>query len=236
MAVSNQWRVYITANNGNGTFTGVAELEMASEPGGIDLCEGGTPISSSDHGTFGKDRAFDGILNSTTFGWITLSGQIAPAWIGYEFASPVQIQEFRIFSNEDGLAGGNDEPRDFVLQYFDGSVWVDVDGASYTGEVSWTNYEERVFVGDLSILANFWVSGKTTVDSFNVPRSMLIYCHDMVSGEMVASGVSDPITGDFQIDCEQDAPVFIRAVDPEGIYNTIISENVTPLEAAVEIV
>lgn len=32
------------------------------------------------------------------------------------------------------------------------------------------------------------------------------------------------------------APVFIRAVDPDGIYNTIISENVTPLEVAVEIV
>ncbi len=232
MPLADQWRVFISANNGATNFTGVAELEMAGEPGGVDLCEGGTPISSSDHGTFGKDRAFDGILSSATYGWITASGQHTPAWIGYQFAAPVQIQEFRIFSNEDGLGGGNDEPRDFVLQYFDGSDWVDVSGASYTGETGWTNYEERVFVGDISSIVPFLATGKTTVGSFNVPTSKNIYCHNMVTGELVGSGVSDPITGDFSVDCGSTDPVFIRAVDPNGIYNTVVVDNVIPIEAS----
>lgn len=228
MPQSTQWRVYITQNNGHTNFTGVAELEMAEEAAGPNLCSGGTPISSSSHPTYNEPLAFDG--SKSTYGWITVSGQAKPSWIGYQFASPVQIREFRIWSNENSLTGGNDEPQDFVLQYFDddASDWVDVEGASYTGETGWTNYEERVYEGDLSAPLTATVSGKCVRGAANLPANREIYVYSMVDGEYRGYAETDQY-GDFTAYINGDTEVFLRIVDPEGIYSTEIRENITPV-------
>lgn len=228
MALSTQWRVYITKNNGNVNYTGVAELEMAEEVDGPNLCAGGTAISATSHLTFPATNAFNG--SKSTYGWVTIQGQPKPTWIGYQFASAVQIREFRIWSNEDGLAGGNDEPRDFELQYYDDntSEWVSVDGASYTGETGWTNYEERVYAGDLSTLEPSTVSGKCVRGVANLPAHREIYAYSMVDGSYIAFAETDAY-GDFVVNMYGTDPVFLRIVDPEGIYSTEIRENIIPV-------
>jgi len=234
MAESTQWRVYITLNNGNASYSGVAELEMADVADGPNLCTGGTPLYSTQHGTYTASRAFDG--NKAAYGWLTASGSARyPSYIGYQFASPVQIREFRIWSNEDGLAGGNDEPQDFVLQYYDddASDWVSVDGASYTGETGWTNYEERVYAGDLSVLTKATVSGKCVRGVANLPAHREIYAYSMLDGEYRGFAETDEY-GNFSVSVLGTDTVFLRIVDPEGIYSTEIRENIIPIADPVE--
>lgn len=231
MALSTQWRVYITDNHGSASYTGLAELEMADAVAGANLCTGGTPISSSSHGSYGEERAFNGLhTNPGDYGWIT-SGSGAtrlPSWIGYQFATAVQIREFRIWSNEDGLTGGNDDPRDFVLQYYDDQLadWVSTD-ASYTNEPAWTNYEQRTYVGDITTPTKYYVSGKTTRGN-NVPCQRNLFFYDQLNGGLVGTGTSDPITGDFTIEVDTPNAVYARAVDSEGLYNSVIRENLIP--------
>lgn len=233
MALSTQWRVYITKNNGNNNFTGVAELEMADEAAGPNLCTGGAVIYDTQDSSFPATSAFDG--SKSTYGWLCLSANEEPTWIGYQFASAVQIREFRIWSNEDGLVGGNDEPQDFELQYYDddASQWVSVDGASYTGETGWTNYEERVFEGDLSVLESSTVSGKCVRGVANLPAHREIYAYSMLDGTYIGFAETDAY-GDFVVNMYGTDPVFLRIVDPEGIYSTEIRENIIPIADPVE--
>lgn len=233
MAVSTQWRVYITLNNGNSNFSGVAELEMAEEADGPNLCTGGTPLFSTQHSTYNSPRAFDG--SKSTYGWLTNSGSRYPSFIGYQFSAPVQIREFRIWSNEDCLAGGNDEPQEFELQYYDddASEWVSVDGASYTGETGWTNYEERVYAGDLSVLNPSSVSGKCVRGAANLPAHREIYAYSMLDGTYIGYAETDAY-GNFTVNMYGTDAVFLRIVDPDGIYSTEIRENIIPIPDPVE--
>lgn len=228
MAVSTQWRVYITQNNGNAKYTGVAELEMAEEAAGPNLCSGGTAIYDTQNGSFPATTAFDG--SKSTYGWLCNPGSEEPTWIGYQFPSAVQIREFRIWSNEDRLAGGNDEPQDFELQYYDddASEWVTPDGASYTGETGWTNYEERVYEGDLSAAINSTVSGRCVRGAANLPAQREIYVYSMIDGEYRGYAETDQY-GDFTANINGDTGVFLRIVDPDGIYSTEIRENIIPV-------
>lgn len=230
MAESTQWRVYITANNGQANFTGVAELEMAEEEGGDNICSGGTILFSSEHGSFNSPLAFDG--NKAAYGWITASGQKAPCFIGYEFASPVQIQEFRIWANEAGLAGVGSNPRDFTLQYHDGDAWVDTE-AVYINETGWSNYELRTYVGDLSASTYSTVSGRCVRGVAQLPAQRELYAYRMLDGEYCGYGETDEY-GNFEFTVTTDLEIFLRVVDPEGIYSTEIRENITPTAVVIE--
>lgn len=234
MAVSTQWRVYITLNNGSTWTTGIAELEMASEADGPNLCTGGTPLYSTQRTSppFPAAQAFDG--SKSTPGWLTLLGNIYPSFIGYRFPTAVQIREFRICSNADSQVGDGSNPRDFKLQYYDDNlaVWADVDGASYTDETGWVGYEERVYAGDLSGLS-WTVSGKCVRGVANLPAHREIYAYDMADGTYRGYTETDAY-GDFTLNMYVDAPVFLRIVDPEGIYNTEIRENIIPVPVPQE--
>lgn len=225
MAVSTQWRVYITQNNGNSSYTGIAELEMAEEEGGPNLYIGGTAIFRNQQLNNPARKAFDGIKSDN--GWMTAQNQPRPTWIGYQFRSEVQIREFRIWFNG---RGGNEAPRDFELQYYDDntSEWVSVDGASYTGETGWTAYEERVYAGDLSSGLIYTVRGRCVRGVANLPTHREIYAYSMFDGAYIGFAETDAY-GDFTVNMYGTDAVFLRIVDPEGIYSTEIRENIIPI-------
>lgn len=224
MAESTQWRVYITDNNGHGSFTGTTEVVMSTEVGGATACVGGIPLSSSNHNSYPTADAFNG--STSDRGWVTLSGESAPSYIGYEFAAAVQIVEFRLYGNNAAFFGVGFDPKDFELQYFDGSVWVTV--SSFTDETGWSSFEERIYEGDTSGpgITNV-ISGRCVRGVAQLPANRELYAYQMIDGEYCGYGETD-VYGNFEFTVSTDNEIFLRVVDPEGIYSTEIRENITP--------
>lgn len=112
------WRLNISQNAGNASFTGIYELEMRSSVGGSNLAAGGTAISGgSDSDGVGNEasKAFDG---SNASAWARTS--TTSTWLGYHFATPVNVVEIAIYMG----ASFDWAPRDFTLEYSDdGSTW-----------------------------------------------------------------------------------------------------------------
>ncbi len=93
------WLVRAYKGNGN-TNLGIVEMEMASNPGDPDLCEGGTPRSTG-NSTYPASNLTD---NNTG----TLCGSVGfgrNAWVGYTFATPVKVDEVRFNCH------GNEQPQ-----------------------------------------------------------------------------------------------------------------------------
>lgn len=126
---STQWRIYVTATQGNGWIS-LSEVEMRGSVGGADQCSGGTP-SASVGST--PTNVFDN--NTGTF-WQSGSNTF-PIWIRYTFASPVYVHEvsMRIAS------GLNDGPHTFSIQYYDGASWITV--RSFTN-FRWVNTAQQI--------------------------------------------------------------------------------------------
>ncbi len=59
--------------------------------------------------------------------WV--SGSTGPHWFKVELAVPMEIGSAHLYSGDTSAAGISD----FVLQYYDGSVWVDIAGTSFSG-------------------------------------------------------------------------------------------------------
>ncbi len=91
MAAHTYWRVRSTCSFGS--QIGLNELEMAATVGGTNLCTGGTPFTSTTYGGFyAVSKAFDGNITDGSV-W---AGPDKYGNIGYQFASPVEINEIRI--------------------------------------------------------------------------------------------------------------------------------------------
>jgi len=230
MALSTQWRIYITETvTTTSGYIGLAEIEMADEPGGVNLCTDGIILYNNQHGSFSASKAFDG--DKANYGWITNSVP-APGYIGYQFPEAVQIREIRIWGNDPvNLSGDDHNPRDFVLQYYDDELanWADSE-AVYTNEPSWSAYELRTYVGDLSVVTYYKIEGIVTRgNNFGVSRT--VYVHDQSTWELLRTIVSDN-SGVFSVVSAHITPdpVILRIPDPEGKYNTIVRENIVPIE------
>lgn len=134
------WRIYITLNNGHGTYTSIAEIEMRGTVGGPNLATGGTPSAASILGGAPASNAFDG--NPATI-WATAAGQRYPTWIRYQFPSPVAIRQIMLQSRSG--AEVNQNPRDFTVEYSDdGASWTAI--ASFTNVTGWASSEIRTFL------------------------------------------------------------------------------------------
>jgi hypothetical protein len=118
------WRVlWPGVTNG---YAGVAEMEMRATDGGADQCSGGTPIASGyyeSHPSFAPANAFD---NSTSSEWAaqTTGGE---AWLGYQFASPVEVRQVHMAPR---LGQPEQLPRQGRFQFSD-------DGVSWTTAWEW---------------------------------------------------------------------------------------------------
>lgn len=127
------WRVLISENQGN-SYTGLAELEFADEPGGATLCFGGTPIASGGIASEAFDGEPAGSAASTRWEVNGSSGH----WVGYNFGRKVGIYEARIMASSSALPQA---PKTFSFQYSDnGAAWV----------TAWTITNAPVWLGDNS--------------------------------------------------------------------------------------
>lgn len=141
------WRVRATANNGDPLVVGLSEIEFRSSLGGVDQCNGGTAIASSENasqtnGTGGLAiSAFD---NNTTSRWSTSpSDPIAQTtgWVGYLFNNPVSVTQYVIYGHAETPARN---PKDWYLEYSDdGITWTIAD--TQTGQTNWGLREIRTF-------------------------------------------------------------------------------------------
>lgn len=87
---------------------------------------------------------------------------------------------------------------------------------------------KRVYEGDLSAVINSTVSGRCVRGAANLPAQREIYVYSMIDGEYRGYAETDQY-GDFTANINGDTGVFLRIVDPDGIYSTEIRENIIPV-------
>jgi hypothetical protein len=136
MAAHRYWRFNITATVGSQP-AGIAEVSMASSPGGANLLGSGTPSASSIYsGSYPASNACDG--NPTTF-W---SAATITSWWQYDFGAgnAYDIREFKITARNDT---NQCSQSGWTLQWSDnGSAWSD---ACYYIQPTWTAGQTQTF-------------------------------------------------------------------------------------------
>lgn len=133
------WRVKVSAV-GSGATVSIGDIDMRPLPGESNLCTGGTASADSVFGSYVAANAFDRVENTR---WSN-SGAL-PAWVAYEFASPVEIGEVRIKAPNAGNYAASQMPRDFALEYSDnGTDWTQA-GEGIVGQPPLAALEQRAY-------------------------------------------------------------------------------------------
>jgi hypothetical protein len=163
-------------------------LEMASSPGGANLCVGGTPSGGPEDGTFVAANAFD--QNNGTR-WSGSFNLVAGNWLQYEFTSPQTITEVRITTRNDAFF--TDAPTVFaILSSNDGVNFTFVQLVRIGS--AWTQFEQRAFaitptpISNIRANASIW--GITVTDSAD---GNVLYMAEMIlatsiGGATIVSG------------------------------------------------
>ncbi|MDA3911819.1 MAG: hypothetical protein PF448_10730 [Bacteroidales bacterium] len=104
-------------------------------------CLDGTATASTEYSAIHiAERAFDGVFSDANYnGWFTSSG-LTNGWLAYEFTEPKTIIKYSIF-NRDYSTADNSAPRDWKLEAWDGSQWVELD--EQLGQTGWVAAERR---------------------------------------------------------------------------------------------
>lgn len=115
---STRWRVRCRAHNSDQIGLGDFRMYASTDATGTNLCSGGTPIAFDSYGGgYAASSAFD--ANDTT-NWFANDGRIG-GWVGYQFASAVDINSIRIIAGTEDLGGA---PRIFDIESSnDGVTW-----------------------------------------------------------------------------------------------------------------
>lgn len=131
------WRVlcYTTRSS----YFSSKEVSFHTIIGGPSVATGGTALSSSNYNDNVAARAFDNNLSTE---WGSAAGDLADggAWIGYQFAAPIAVQQVKI-------AAAASEPESFTT----GDIQFSDDGVTWTTLFSpdpqpvWTANEVRAF-------------------------------------------------------------------------------------------
>lgn len=122
------WRISISANNGNASYTGLSEVELRTTEGGTDVTSPSTVVTSGTlySGSYPGSNTVD---NNTGTMWL---GSVGANFLMYDLSSPTVISEIRMYPYSVDSA-----PKDFVVQ---GSN----DGVTFTDVVAFTG---TTFVG-----------------------------------------------------------------------------------------
>lgn len=148
------WRIYITANNGDASYTSFNEWELRETSGGPDLTNTVQP-------SFGQSSYFTGTEQQTAAyltdndahtdpndAWVTVSGGAVPSWayVGLKDAGGVltayTVREITIWPQAGGLVSR--APKDFIIQASDDATnWVNV--KSFTNVTDWVSGTSKVF-------------------------------------------------------------------------------------------
>src|SRR6187455_130296 len=119
MSAHRYWRLYCTADcgNGNENYCAIGTLQLRTSIGGTDVASSATWTADSTLGGFPVSNLYDGNNNSS---WISGSGAY-PHWVKADFGgSPQDIAEFAIAGRLDSSSNwGYQSPRDMVLAYSD---------------------------------------------------------------------------------------------------------------------
>jgi hypothetical protein len=136
------WRIYITANNGDATYTDVNELEFRASVGGADQTSATDNAHyryvSSANNYSGPAGAFD---NNTGTAFLSQAG--VPNYVGYCFPEPVEVAQIAVTSPLPGEQ--TRAPKDFLVQYSAKPSQGWVTALSVTNQTTWTNAETRTF-------------------------------------------------------------------------------------------
>jgi hypothetical protein len=182
------WRLYITENNGDTSYTSVNELEFRGSIGGADLCTGGAPISGPYFSSLPPSNAFDDNVST----YLVLTNPL-PNYIGYQFASPVQVVQIAITATHSGEAARG--PKTIAVQYSDdGTTWTTL--TTLPPQTVWGTEETRVFN-----LPAYKFSG--TISESSAITDWFIVATQCRSGALVGTTV---VTGDsytLQVNTDQ---------------------------------
>jgi len=137
-AQSSRWRIYISDVGSNG-YPSLAEVEMRSGIGGADIAIGGAVSASSNWGADYPANAFDDNLTTFWAGGVPVT--TSASWLEYTFASSVAIREISLSARNDTWS--DQAPRDFELQYWDGTAWLAA--ISRLAEPAWGVGEQRIY-------------------------------------------------------------------------------------------
>ncbi len=144
------WRLHFTANNGDGSYLSIPEIEMALTPGGADACAVATssaaPVlaSSEANSSNAAWMAFDGNLPSNKWTSNRPPSVGVPQWIRYDFGAgnDKEIREVRIAGPISGQLPM--APKDFTVQgSSDGSSWTTV--STHTNITGWAVTTYKTF-------------------------------------------------------------------------------------------
>lgn len=104
-----------------------------------DATQGNAAITTS--GNLGDAyRGFQAFDSSPSSMWISASGS-SPAWIAYNFVTPVTIDKYSILYVNGSIT--TRAPKEWTLQGFDGSNWITVDNRN--NETKWSGYQKRSY-------------------------------------------------------------------------------------------
>lgn len=149
MAAHRHWRLYCRKNAGNGSFTGLSEIELRASASGADETGGGTAGSSGSIQAGTAAACFD---NNTGTG-IQWNGTGAGQYVSYDFGSgnDEEIVEVSVLPRHDAA---NRTFAEFDVQYSDdGSAWTTDWSGSYT---AWVIGTPVVFTKPGEVAHRYW--------------------------------------------------------------------------------
>lgn len=114
------WRIFISANNGDVSYTGLSEVELRTTEGGVDVTSPSTVVTSGTlySGSYPGSNTVD---NNTGSIWLANPGA---NWIMYDLVTPTVIAEIGMYLYTSAL---NAAPKDFVVQGSnDGTTFTDI--------------------------------------------------------------------------------------------------------------
>lgn len=141
-------RVYITANNGDATYTSIQEIEYSTTAGGSDITTTGMATGQSDYTTTDNSyfaKAIDNNFTTAGGGAYVSKDNTYPHWGTVDLgAGNAQLPvEFRMWC-QNYSGGPQRAPKDFKVQGSnDNTAWTDI--KAFTGVTTWTAGTGKTF-------------------------------------------------------------------------------------------
>lgn len=132
--------------------------------------------------TYGAEQACD---NTTDTEWLTASGN-STGWLQVEFGSPFTVAQYVVSAPSHNVASAtNHMPRDWTLEYWDGSAWQVMD--TQTSQTGWAYSEARSFSIATTNDGNVTLPQFTLEGLHNVPTDTYLG-NDLAIAPLTANG------------------------------------------------
>lgn len=122
-ASAEYWRVFVTDNNGDGSFVQIGEVEFLDSGGSVVAATGGSTIASnlgSEPSGNEAAKAFDGNADGTSWS----SADVTDVFVGYQYPSAQAIAGVRLTNSNSATVAQT--ARNCSLEYSsDGSMWTE---------------------------------------------------------------------------------------------------------------